>query len=269
MRKRFQKISIFVGIFLVVGLCGTFFFIQSRTFLDWVEGRLEIELKNRITDDYTASIGDIKGNILGSINVKSVEISKESKPVISTGQVVLKYNLLGLLTRKFEVKELSVDKPQLHAKPDLDELNLSNIFQENKSRENTPQFGFAIELLQFTDGTIDYTDTHRNLDIRIEGVSIDVNGPLSTWKHDGTLEIKSGSFRINGAETAIDNFDADFQILASGSTLDKLRLEFGNSNLTVTGEFNHGETPRLLEQHAQFAIRCRRCSTVLRRRHRT
>ena len=243
MRKRFQKISIFVGIFLVVGLCGTFFFIQSRTFLDWVEGRLEIELKNRITDDYTASIGDIKGNILGSINVKSVEISKESKPVISTGQVVLKYNLLGLLTRKFEVKELSVDKPQLHAKPDLDELNLSNIFQENKSRENTPQFGFAIELLQFTDGTIDYTDTHRNLDIRIEGVSIDVNGPLSTWKHDGTFEIKSGSFRINGAEIAIDNFDADFQILASGSTLDKLQLKFGNSNLTVTGEFNHGETP--------------------------
>ena len=243
MRKRFQKISIFVGIFLVVGLCGTFFFIQSRTFLDWVEGRLEIELKNRITDDYTASIGDIKGNILGSINVKSVEISKESKPVISTGQVVLKYNLLGLLTRKFEVKELSVDKPQLHAKPDLDELNLSNIFQENKSRENTPQFGFAIELFQFTDGTIDYTDTQRNLDIRIEGVSIDVNGPLSTWKHDGTFKIKSGSFKFNGAETAIDNFDADFQILASGSKLDKLQLKFGNSNLTVTGEFNHGETP--------------------------
>ncbi len=243
MRKRFQKISIFVGIFLVVGLCGTFFFIQSRTFLDWVEGRLEIELKNRITDDYTASIGDIKGNILGSINVKSVEISKESKPVISTGQVVLKYNLLGLLTRKFEVTELSVDKPQLHAKPDLDELNLSNIFQENKSRENTPQFGFAIELLQFTDGTIDYTDTQRNLDIRIEGVSIDVNGPLSTWKHDGTFKIKSGSFKFNGAETAIDSFDADFQILASGSKLDKLQLKFGNSNLTVTGEFNHGETP--------------------------
>ena len=244
MRKRFQKISIFVGIFLIVGLCGTFFFIQSRTFLGWVEGRLEIELKNRITDDYTASIGDIKGNILGSINVKSVEIFKESKPVISTGQVVLKYNLLGLLTRKFEAKELSVDKPQIHAKHDSGgSLNLSNIFRESPTRKDTPEFGFAIELLHFTDGTIDYTDTHRNLNIRIEGVSIDVNGPLSTWKHDGTFEIKSGSFRINGAETAIDNFDADFQILASSSTLDKLQLKFGNSNLTVTGEFNHGETP--------------------------
>ena len=243
MRKRFQKISIFVGIFLIVGLCGTFFFIQSRTFLGWVEGRLEIELKNRITDDYTASIGDIKGNILGSINVKSVEISKESKPVISTGQVVLKYNLMGLLTRKFEVKELSVDKPQLHTKHDSGgSLNLSNIFHKSPTRKDTPEFGFAVELVQFTDGTIDYTDTQRNLDIRIEGVSIDVNGPLSTWKHDGTFEIKSGSFRINGVETAIDKFDANFQILASGSTLDKFRLEFGDSNLEVTGEFTHGET---------------------------
>ena len=242
------KLKIFVGIFLIVGLCGTLFFIRSRTFLNWVEGRLETELQNRIDDTYTADIGKIEGNILGNVSVESLEISKENKPVISTGRVVLKYNLLGLLNRKFEVKALSVDTPQIHAKHNSDgSLNLSNIFREETSGGNTsqarPQFDFAVELIEFDKGTIAYTDTRRNLDISIKGVSINVSGPLSTWNHEGTFRIKSGSFGFNGAETAIDNFDADFQILASGSTLDILQLEFGNSNLMVTGEFNHGETP--------------------------
>ncbi len=242
MRKRLQKISIFVGIFLIVGLCGTLFFIRSRTFLDWVEGRLEIELKNRIDTNYKASIGKIEGNILGSVSVKSVEISKEGKPVISTGQVVLKYNLLGLLTRKFEAKELQVDKAEIYALRNSDgDLNLEHIFKDQQTQDSA-QFGFAVEYIECENGTIDYVDTQRNFDVRIDGITIKVQGPLNTWKHNGTFEIKSGSFRLNGAETAIDKFDANFHILASGSTLDKLLLEFGDSNLEVTGEFTHGET---------------------------
>ena len=245
MRKKRQVISIFIGIFLIGGLFGTFFFFRSRTFLNWVEGRLETELQNRI--DYKVDIGKIEGNILGSINVKSIEISKEAEPVISTGRVVFKYNLLGLLTRKFEVKKLKVENPQIHAKHNPDgSLNLSNIFRENTDPTNTaqesPQFDFAVESIQFDEGTINYTDTQRNLDLNIKGVSIDVNGPLNRWNHHGTFKIKNGSFRFNRAETAIDKFDADFRILASGSKLDTLQLEFGNSNLTVTGEFNHRET---------------------------
>ena len=236
------KLKIFVGIFLIVGLCGTLFFIRSRTFLDWVEGRLEIELKNRIDTNYKASIGKIEGNILGSVSVKSVEISKEGKPVISTGQVVLKYNVLGLLTRKFEAKELQVDKAEIYALRNSDgDLNLEHIFKDQQTQDST-QFGFAVEYIECENGTIDYVDTQRNFDVRIDGITIKVQGPLNTWKHNGTFEIKSGSFKLNGAETAIDKFDADFQILASGSTLDKLQLEFGDSNLEVTGEFTHGET---------------------------
>ena len=242
MRKRLQKISIFVGIFLIVGLCGTLFFIRSRTFLDWVEGRLEIELKNRIDTNYKASIGKIEGNILGSVSVKSVKISKEGKPVISTGQVVLKYNVLGLLTRKFEAKELQVDKAEIYALRNSDgDLNLEHIFKDQQT-QNSTQFGFAVEYIECENGTINYVDTQRNFDVRIDGITIKVRGPLNTWKHNGTFEIKSGSFRLNGAETAIDKFDANFHILASGSTLDKLQLEFGDSNLEVTGEFTHGET---------------------------
>ena len=242
------KLKICIGIFLVVGLCGTFFFIRSSTFLEWVEGRLETELKNRIDGPYTANVGKIEGNILGSVSIRSVEISKENKPVISTGEVVLKYNLLGLLTRKFEVKELQVDQPEIHARTNPEgDLNLSDIFgdqttQDPSQSQGSPQFGFAVKYIKCENGTIDYIDTQRSLDLRIDGITIEVKGPLNTWQHEGTFEIKSGSFTVNGAETAIDKFNADFHILASGSTLDELRLEFGDSTLEVTGGFTYGET---------------------------
>lgn len=248
MRKRLQKISIFVGVFLIVGLCGAFFFIRSRTFLDWVEGRLETELKNRIDTNYTANVGDIEGNILGSVRVKSVEISEEGEPVISTGQVVLKYNLLGVLTRKFEVKALQVDKAEIRARRNADgALNLSDIFSDQTTQaspqsHNSPQFDFAVKYIRCKNGSIGYVDRQHNFDVRIDGITIEVEGPLNTWAHNGTFKIERGRFKVNGAETAIDTFDANFQILASGSTLDKLRLEFGGSTVEVTGESTYEET---------------------------
>ena len=255
MQKRLQKISIFLGIFLIVGLCGTFFFIRSQTFLNWVEGRLETELKNRIKGDYTASIGKIEGNIFGNVSVKSVEISKENKPVISTGEVILTYNPLGLLARKFEVKKLRVNNPQIHAKHNPGEnLNLSNIFQESPPSKDTPQFGFAIELLQFTEGTIDYTDAQQNLNITINGISVEVKGPLNTWKHDGTFKIDTGSFTFNGSETAIDNFDAQFSLLANRNELKNLHIKFGNSDLRVTGGYASGETPVLWDSTVDLQL---------------
>ena len=247
MRKRLQKISIFLGIFLIIGLCGAFFFIRSQTFLNWVEGRLETELENRITKHYTASVGDIKGNILGSFTVENVAISRKGAPdppVISTQKVVLKYNLFGLLTRKFEVKELTVHNPQIRMRHNPDRnLNLSNVFQENMSNRDTPQFDFAIKWLHFTEGTVDYIDTKRNLTLTISGISVKVKGPLNTWKHDGTFKIETGSLTFNGSETAIDNFDAQFSLLANRNELKNLRIKFGNSDLRVTGGFTHGEIP--------------------------
>ena len=243
MRKRIQKIAIFLGIFIILALCAGFFFIRSDTFLNWVETRLASELESRIEEGYTAVIGDIKGSIFGNVTISGVKISKEGEPVISTGNVVLKYNWLGLLTRKFEVTELRVDDPEIHAKYDSEStLNLSNIFTKTAPSENTSQFSFAVEEIQFSQGTIDYVDIQRHLDIRIDGITIDVSGPLDTWNHTGKWGIEDGSLTFNDTTTKINNFEGDFLLSASDSTLDKLLLKFGNSSLKIDGDFAHGET---------------------------
>ena len=243
MRKRIQKISIILGIFIILALCGAFFFIRSDAFLNWVETRLESELESRIAKGYTADIGNIKGSIFGNVTISDVKISKEGEPVISTRRAVLKYNLLGLLTRKFEVRELSIVEPKIRVKHDPDGgLNLSNIFRETPASENTSKFSFAVKKIRFSQGTIDYVDTQRNLDINVQGITLTVDGPLDTWNHKANLRIDAGSFTFNSSETLIDKFEVDFRILATRSQLDRLQLDFGNSKLDVTGQFPHRST---------------------------
>ena len=60
--RRFWRPANFIKIFVCLSIafiCGAFFFIRSETFLDWVEERLEVEIRNRITDGYTADVGKI------------------------------------------------------------------------------------------------------------------------------------------------------------------------------------------------------------------
>ena len=244
--KRFWRpanlVKIFVSL-IIVFVCGVFFFIRSEAFLNWVEGRLEIELENRIKEGHTADVGEIKGNILGSVTLSSIAISKTDAPdppIVSTGKVVLKYNLLGLLTRKFEVKKLQVSDPQIHVVRNSDStLNLAQIFKKGTTQSSS-QFDFAAERIEFNRGTIVYLDTQQDLRIAIDGISVGVKGKLNTWNHKGWLRIGTGSVTFNGAEKAIDAFNANFVLLANGSRLNSLQLAFGNSNLEVTGGFTRG-----------------------------
>ena len=243
MRKRIQKIAIFLGILIILALCGSFLFIRSDAFLNWVETRLASELGSRIKEGYTTDIGDIKGSIFGNVTISGVKISKEDEPVISTGGVVLKYNLLGLLTRKFEVKELKVNKPEIHAKHDPDgTLNLSNIFREDPSNDDAPQFRFAVENVELNRGKINYTDIQRDLEISVQGIELTLEGPLATWNHGGNLSIEAGSFKFNGSETPIDRFEVGFEILSTRSKFDIWRLDFGNSRVVAAGQFPYRST---------------------------
>ena len=245
--KRFWKPANLIKtlIFLSIALiCGVFFFIRSESFLGWVEERLETELRKQISGDHTVDVGDIEGNIFGSVTLSRISISKKDAPdppIISTGKVILKYNLLGLLTRKFEVRYLEVSEPTIHAVRDSDgNLNLESIIkqqpiQDPSQRQDSSQFDFSAQRIQFHRGTITYVDVQQDLRIAIEGITINVNGELSTWDHKGRLNIGSGSFTFNGVETPITDFSANFVLLANGSRLDNLRLMFGNSDMRVTG----------------------------------
>ena len=137
-----------------------------------------------------------------------------------------------------------MDRPEIHAKHGSDStLNLSNIFPRElhptRTRHNSV---LLLKRFNSSQGTIDYVDTQRNLDINVQGITLTVDGPLDTWNHKANLRIDAGSFTFNSSETLIDKFEVDFRILATRSQLDRLQLDFGHSKLDVTGQFPHRST---------------------------
>ena len=110
--------------------------------------------------------------------------------------------------------------------------------------QDASSFDFAAGSVRLNRGGITYLDAQQDLHIAINDISIRVNGALNTWDHDGNLRIGKGSFTFNGAETAINNFDADFVLLADGSRIEDFYVTFGDSALRVKGGFRQNREPR-------------------------
>ena len=136
-------------------------------------------------------------------------------------------------------------EPQIHVVRTTDgSLNLTRILKKQDKQQDAPQdtssFDFTAGSIRLNRGRITYLDPQQDLRMAINDISIRVNGALNTWDHDGNLRIGKGSFTFNGAETAINNFDADFVLLADGGRVEDFYVTFGDSALRVKGGFRQG-----------------------------
>ena len=235
-------LSVFILTFI-----GGVLFIRSATFMDWVKARVAAEIRNRIDAGYTVALGDMTGNLLTGVKIADVAVFKtggtRDEAVLSFPQLVLKYRLLGLLRRKFEVTALEISKPQVQAEVDATgRLNLTQLFSWNASdstQEENDAWAVAVQRVRCSDGTLRFIDNQRNLSILMAGLSVDIQGPLNTWNHEGRLSISDGSVAFNGAEKPITAFEADVRIVASGGELRQLRLNVGNDTvLEMTGHYD-------------------------------
>ena len=260
--KRFvrSKILRIAFAFFSIALIGGALFIQSDAFMNWVKQRVESEIRNRIADTYTVTIGKITGNVLTGVKVDNVAVfptggTPSDEAVLSIRQLTLKYNLFAMLFRKIEVTALEMSQPRLQAEVDAGgNLNLTELFRLSEESQGTApratdkeasrqggfsHWTFAVQRVRCSEGTLRFLDRRRNLDIAITGVTLSFQGPLNTWNHQGTFSISDGSVAFNDAETAITRFDADFLIVASGGELTQFRLNVGNhSVLEATGRYD-------------------------------
>ena len=253
MRHRIKRLINSKPILGILSVCiitfiGGLLFIRSATFMDWVKQRVAAEIRNRIDAGYTVALGDMTGNLLTGVKIADVAVFQSGgtrdEAVLSLRELVLKYRLLGLLHRKFEVTALEISKPQVQAEVDATgTLNLTQLFSPSadipRLRGSGSRWTVAVQRVRCSDGTLRFIDNQRNLSIAMAGLSVDIQGPLNTWNHRGRLSISDGSVAFNGAKKPITAFEADVRIVASGGELRQLRLNVGNDTvLEMTGHYD-------------------------------
>ena len=183
---------------------------------------------------YVVSIGKLSGNILTGLSIKQLEIADDlpkHPPQISAEEIQLKYKLWALIGGKFIITNLSFIRPELNArmKPN-GQLNLISLIPEvNLNSSATFPFQFAISHIELSAGRVYYEDSERHLKIAISGIHSRVDGPLDRWDHAGHLDIRDGSFELNGVQTEVNEFRTQFELLANKGEVKEMRLEVGGS----------------------------------------
>lgn len=236
---------LFISIPVFILLCGIagFLFVSSDYFLEnFVKDRLIEAIQDEINKDYQVEIERLKGNVLTGVEVENLSVSKvnaNTEPVLSTKQVVLKYDIIALLRRKLVVKVLELDLPKINIVRDsVGKLNLTEMLQKttpDPKRETEDNFTFAIANVLIKQGSVQFSDAQQKIELSLPEISLDLKGQLERWDHTGSFSIGNGGFTINETLIPFEQLvDMNFAISTTGSGLSgPFRLKLGNSLIEI------------------------------------
>ncbi|MDE0636523.1 MAG: hypothetical protein OXI43_11810 [Candidatus Poribacteria bacterium] len=236
---RRKKILISIPLIILIIGIGGFFYISSDSFLNnFIKPRLMKALDNQIDEDYEVEIGKLSGNIFTGIEVENFRIENNEKlPILSTDEIVLKYNFFGLLQRKFLVTALEINSPELNLRRNSEgQVNLTQMLRKTApAPESNNSFAFAVSKAVINDGKILFTDTQQNIELELPNIKLELKGPLDNWNHRVEGSIGDGSFILNGTRLSTGRLEnIDFSLSAkSGELSETLKLQLGNSFLEV------------------------------------
>lgn len=233
---------IFFSISLIVVLLAVsaFLFIRSSYFLDtFIKDRLEQALQDQISDKYTVHIDKLSGNVFTGIEVADFTIKESDEtPMLSTENIILKYNFFGLLRRKFLVTALEINAPEINLRRNSDgQTNLTQVFRKT-TQDSDDTFAFTVSKATIEGGKIHFVDTQQNIELELPNIALELNGPLDNWDHKGTLSFNQGSFMLNGTELPIAPLKKiPFSVSTTGGDLQEHKLKLGDSILTLRGNW--------------------------------
>ena len=234
---------------------------------------------------HRVSIGDLSGNIFTGLSLEHFEVSDMpsqpasaiappdrslDRPIISAREMLVKYNLWRMLRGKLFITKLRFIYPEFNIRMNPDgRLNITELIPESDAASDAEfplQFGIAN--IEFAGGSVRYEDGGRDLKIAVSGIHSLVEGPLDRWEHTGLLAMRDGSIELNDAETKIDEFETQFELLADAGELKKMHLATGNSRVTISGKVRDFAKPsRYLETKVDLDIDLRDFGNLLPERY--
>ena len=241
MLTRRRKIILYIAATLLLMGIGGYFYITSDLFLeDFVKQRLERALNEQINEKYSIEIKEMRGNILTGVKIDNFSIDEKEdagKSVLSTENIVLRYNFWGLLQRKLLVSSLEINTPIIEIYRGADgQVNISRLFQRKESESDTSKesIQWAVSKVRLNNGVLQYTDEQRNLEFKLPDINIELDDPYEEWKHTGEFSIGEGSLSINQSTFSFERIDGiKFSFSNEQDTLSRLKIKTGKSEIDV------------------------------------
>jgi hypothetical protein len=248
--RRSLKILIWFGAGAVLLVAALAFLTQTQFFKDRLRSAIVASLADRFNG--TFSLGTIRGNFLSGFSIDSLEITCNNQPVIRTGAVSFRYELLPLFEKKLHAHALHIDHPSVRLLRSADgEWNINKVI---KPAPDTPATEFtwsgAFDTIDLRDGSLTVCDS---LDLpppgqsqgsfinyhRFSLTSIDLQFSAAVMKQFYEVRVHRARCTLAEPRFELRNFHGIFGYDANGLRISQLNIVTGKSDLDLDA-FLHG-----------------------------
>jgi len=239
---RILKILAYIGTILVA-LVGLFaLFTQTQFFKDRVRILLVSTLAEQMNG--TVHLGTMGGNFLNEITFDSVDISYQERPVLTSGKVILQYDLLPLLENKLRVRYFIIEQPKMYiVRSQKGTWNFENVFKPS-SDTSTHALTWAgtVDDIELKNGMLTILDSASLLapgspasieyhNCTIKDINIQLRG---TFKKDAfTVRLIHASMYSDRPQFELTHCKGDFTLDTNGVSASNTIIQTGRSYLEM------------------------------------
>jgi len=126
------RIALYITTALVIAVVGLLLFLQTRPGSEWL-GRIAAGQAQRFVNG-EVSVGSIRGNLLSSVTLHDVVLSRNGQPVVSIERMSAEYDLSGLLGGgDLAFDDILLVRPEIHLVRGPEGLVIADLFGGNRS----------------------------------------------------------------------------------------------------------------------------------------
>ncbi|MCD6506183.1 translocation/assembly module TamB domain-containing protein [Candidatus Poribacteria bacterium] len=242
MKLKHPRLIITISSILLISLVAFYLLMQSNFMLEKARGIMLSQLQRRLDAD--VYIGPLSGNLLRYIIVGGIRIrDKRGKPLISAGNVLVDYRLIGLLRGKLVLSKIQLASARIRLEVDRNgRINLIEIYKRKRKIRLPP---LLVSTVVIKDSLISVDDRMHDIKGSVSDMTLLIKRGLMGRQYSGELDIRSGRISLGGKMRRLSDIRASFKIRSSNwrilpsnmaMSIDLLEMKLGGSSIRIKGE---------------------------------
>jgi len=242
--RRSLKISFAVGGGIILLALLFAFFSQTQFFKDRLRGIIISALADRMNGTFV--LGTIRGNFITGFSIDSLDISYDNRPVLRTGEVSFRYEILPLFRKKFHAHALHIDRPLILLRRSRDSVwNFSRVMKPGADTTvGTFTWSGAFDTIDLRNGVLTVDDSlssppseprafpaldyHR---FTLTGINLGVSATAFPGSYE--VRIYHASCRLERPSFDLKQFQGQFAYDSAGIRISHLNIVTGRSALDL------------------------------------
>ena len=246
-KKTTRWIGGILVLLIVVVLLGGYIVLKTPWFHQYVLARImeegAAETGGRlVVKSWDVHFFPVKADLYGIV-LHGTE-PEGAKPLLQADKLTVGVNFHSLLHRQLQLSEILIQHPVANVVVSTNgESNVPT--PPKKQGGNTTVWSLAVKHTELNNGEVDYNDQKTPLSADLYDLQSQIRFDSSATRYSGSISYHNGRLKYADYSPLPHNLEAQFSATPNGATLNSLRLTVGSSQISLHGEMEDYQQPRV------------------------